>query len=127
VAIQAGRSHRALGVEGWCANRTRWRGFRWFDPAFMDWYAKKSAGRHRGRHRLVDFAGSVDAKPYLQRIADRSSRSTRPQQYLVADQEAALREHIASVKIVHLDTPYAMLGMLQRGLRRSDPQFRRGP
>ena len=30
-----------------------------------------------------------------------------------ADQETALRENIASVRVTHLDTPYAMLGMLQ--------------
>jgi hypothetical protein len=29
------------------------------------------------------------------------------------DQEAALRENIASVRVTHLEAPYAMLGMLQ--------------
>ena len=29
------------------------------------------------------------------------------------DQEAALRENTANVRVTHLDTPYAMLGMLQ--------------
>jgi len=30
-----------------------------------------------------------------------------------SDQEAALRDHIASACVTHLDTPYAMLGMLR--------------
>jgi hypothetical protein len=29
-----------------------------------------------------------------------------------SDQEAALRDNIASVRVTHLDTPYALLGML---------------
>src|SRR5882672_8757743 len=107
---------RALGVEGWVRKSNTLARFPAdFDPAFMDWYAKE-VGKADVEVivAMVDFAASVDAKPYLQKIPAPVLALYPTGSYISsADQEAALREHIASVKIVHLDTPYAMLGMLQ--------------
>ena len=107
---------RTLGVEGWVRKSNTLARFpAGFDPAFMDWYAKEVGKADVDIvTAMVDFAGSVDAKPYLQRIkAPTLALYPTGSNISSSDQEAALREHIAAVKIVHLDTPYAMLGMLQ--------------
>ena len=63
---------------------------------------------------MVDFAGTVDARPYLPKIASPVlALYPTGSNISSADQEAALREHIANVRVTHLETPYAMLGMLQ--------------
>ena len=107
---------RALGVEGWVRQSNTLARFpAGFDPAFMDWYARE-VGKADVEivTAMVDFAGTVDAKPYLQKItAPVLALYPTGSNISSADQESALREHIASVEVVHLDTPYAMLGMLQ--------------
>jgi len=107
---------RALGVEGWVRKSNTLARFpAGFDPAFLDWYAKE-VGRADVDvvTAMVDFAGSVDAKPYLQKIAAPVlALYPTGSNISSADQEAALRDNIASVRVTHLDTPYAMLGMLQ--------------
>jgi hypothetical protein len=99
----------------WSVKRSAARFPAGFDPAFMDWYAKE-VGRADVDvvTAMVDFAGTVDAKPYLQKIAAPVlALYPTGSNISSADQEAALREHIAKVRVTHLDTPYAMLGMLQ--------------
>ena len=107
---------RALGVEGWVRKSNTLARFPAdFDPAFMDWYA-----REVGRAdvdvvtAMVDFAGSVNARPYLEKIAA-PVLALYPTGSNISstDQEAALRENTANVRVTHLDTPYAILGMLQ--------------
>jgi hypothetical protein len=86
-----------------------------FDPAFMDWYAKEVGKADVDVvTAMVDFAGGVDARPHLGGIAapvlalypSGSNVST-------SDQEQALRDHIASLCVVHLNSASALLGMLQ--------------
>ncbi len=107
---------RSLGVEGWVRQSNTLARFpAGFDPAFMDWYARE-VGKADVEvvTAMVDFAGTVDARPYLQKIAAPVlALYPTGSNISSADQETALREHIASVEVVHLDTPYAMLGMLQ--------------
>jgi 3-oxoadipate enol-lactonase len=107
---------RALGVEGWVRKSNALARFPAdFDPAFMDWYAKEVGKADIDVvTAMVDFAGLVDAKPYLHKIKSPvlalypsgSNVST-------ADQEQALRDNIASVHIVHLNSASALLGMLR--------------
>ena len=107
---------RALGVEGWVRKSNTLARFpAGFDPAFMDWYAREVGKADVDVvAAMVDFAGSVDAKPYLQKIeAPTLALYPTGSNISSADQEAALRDNIASVRVTHLDTPYAMLGMLQ--------------
>jgi 3-oxoadipate enol-lactonase len=107
---------RALGVEGWVRKSNTLARFpAGFDPAFMDWYAKEVGKADVDVvTAMVNFAGTVDARPYLQKItAPVLALYPTGSNISSADQEAALREHIASVEVTHLDTPYAMLGMLQ--------------
>jgi hypothetical protein len=61
---------------------------------------------------MVDFAGGVDARPYL---SEAPVLALYPigSNISSADQEAALREHVASVHITHLNSSSALLGMLQ--------------
>ena len=86
-----------------------------FDPAFMDWYAREVGKADIDVvTAMLDFAGSVDARPYLQKIeAPTLALYPTGSNISSSDQEAALRDNIASVRVTHLDTPYAMLGMLQ--------------
>ena len=107
---------RALGVEGWVRKSNTLARFpAGFDPAFMDWYAKEVGKADVDVvTAMVDFAGSVDAKPYLQKIKTPTlALYPTGSNISSSDQEAALRDNIASVRVTHLDTPYAMLGMLQ--------------
>ena len=107
---------RILGVEGWVRKSNTLARFpAGFDPAFMDWYAREVGKADIDVvTAMVDFAATVDARPYLRKIsAPVLALYPTGSNISSADQEAALREHIASVKVVHLDTPYAMLGMLQ--------------
>ena len=81
----------------------------------MDWYAREVGKADVDVvTAMVDFAGSVDARPYLQKIAAPVlALYPTGSNISSADQEAALRENIANVRVTHLDTSYAMLGMLQ--------------
>jgi pimeloyl-ACP methyl ester carboxylesterase len=107
---------RTLGVEGWVRKSNTLARFPPnFDPAFLDWYARE-VGKADVEvvTAMVDFAGSVDARPYLDRIkAPVLALYPTGSNISSADQEAALRQHIASVRVAHLNSPYAMLGMLQ--------------
>jgi pimeloyl-ACP methyl ester carboxylesterase len=107
---------RTLGVEGWVRKSNTLARFpAGFDPAFLDWYAREVGKADVDVvTAMVDFAGTVDAKPYLQKIkAPTLALYPTGSNISSSDQEAALREHIPSVRVTHLDTPYAMLGMLQ--------------
>ena len=107
---------RALGVEGWVRKSNTLARFPAdFDPAFMDWYAREVGKADVDVvTAMVDFAGTVNAKPYLERIeAPVLALYPTGSNISSADQEAALREHIASVRVTHLNSRYAMLGMLQ--------------
>jgi hypothetical protein len=61
---------------------------------------------------MVDFAGGVDARPYLSEAPVLTLYPTGSK-ISSADQEAALREHVAAVRVTHLDSSSALLGMLQ--------------
>lgn len=107
---------RALGVEGWVRKSNTLARFpAGFDPAFMDWYAREVGKANVDVvTAMVDFAGAVDAKPYLQRIAAPVlALYPTGSNISSADQEAALRQNIANVRVTHLDTSSAMLGMLR--------------
>jgi pimeloyl-ACP methyl ester carboxylesterase len=107
---------RTLGVEGWVRKSNTLARFpAGFDPAFMDWYAKEVGKADVDVvTAMVDFAGSVDAKPYLQKIAAPVlALYPTGSNISSADQEKALRDNIPSVRVTHLDTASAMLGMLQ--------------
>lgn len=107
---------RALGVEGWVRKSNTLARFPAdFDPAFMDWYARE-VGKADVEvvTAMVDFAGRVDARPCLEDIvAPVLALYPSGSNVSTADQEEALREHIASVRVVRLNSPYALLGMLQ--------------
>ena len=107
---------RALGVEGWVRKSNTLARFpAGFDPAFLDWYAREVGKADvETVTAMVDFAGTVDARPYLQRIASPVlALYPTGSNISSADQETALRDNIANVRVTHLETPYAMLGMLQ--------------
>jgi 3-oxoadipate enol-lactonase len=107
---------RALGVEGWVRKSNTLARFpAGFDPAFMDWYAREVGKADVDVvAAMVDFAGSVDARPHLQGIAAPVlALYPTGSNISSADQEAALRENIANVRVTHLDTSSAMLGMLR--------------
>src|SRR3954470_7539602 len=107
---------RALGVEGWVRQSNTLARFPAdFDPAFMDWYAKE-VGKADVEVvvAMVNFAGTVDARPWLDRIkAPVLALYPTGSNISSADQEKALRESVASIRVTHLGTPYALLGMLQ--------------
>jgi 3-oxoadipate enol-lactonase len=107
---------RALGVEGWVRKSNTLARFpAGFDPAFADWYAKE-VGKADVEvvTAMVDFAGGVDTKPHLADIkAPVLALYPTGSNISSADQEAALRGHIASVRVTHLNSSSAMLGMLQ--------------
>lgn len=107
---------RTLGVEGWVRQSNTLARFPAdFDPAFMDWYARE-VGKADVEvvTAMVDVAGSVDARPYLAKItAPVLALYPTGSQISTADQEQALRKQIASLRVVRLNTPYALLGMLQ--------------
>lgn len=107
---------RALGVEGWVRKSNTLARFpAGFDPAFADWYAREVGKADiEVVTAMVDFAGGVDARPYLARIeAPVLALYPTGSNISSADQEAALREHIASVRVTHLNSSSAMLGMFQ--------------
>jgi len=107
---------RALGVEGWVRKSNTLARFpEGFDPAFLDWYAREVGKADVDVvTAMVDFAGTVDARPCLQKIAiPVLALYPTGSNISSSDQEAALRDNIASVRVTHLETPYAMLGMLQ--------------
>jgi 3-oxoadipate enol-lactonase len=107
---------RSLGVEGWVRKSNTLARFpAGFDPAFMDWYASEVGKADlEVVTAMVDFAGTVDAKPYLQKIsAPVLALYPTGSNISSADQETALREHVARVRVTHLDTSSAMLAMLQ--------------
>ena len=95
---------RALGVEGWVRKSNTLARFpAGFDPAFMDWYARE-VGKADVEvvTAMVDFAGRRrrQALSRRDRGAGAGALSVRQQCLHRADQEAALREHIASVRVV---------------------------
>lgn len=86
-----------------------------FDPAFMDWYARE-VGKAEVEvvTAMVDVAGSANAKPYLGKIkAPVLALCPTGSNISTAEQEQALCDHIYSVRVVHLNSPYALLGMLE--------------
>jgi pimeloyl-ACP methyl ester carboxylesterase len=107
---------RALGVEGWVRKSNTLARFPAdFDPAFMEWYATE-VGKADVEvvTAMVEFAGSVDARPSLGKItAPVLAIYPSGSNVSTADQEQALRDHIASVRVVHLKSASALLGMLQ--------------
>jgi 3-oxoadipate enol-lactonase len=107
---------RALGVEGWVRKSNTLARFpTGFDPAFMDWYARE-VGKADVEvvTAMVDVAGSVNAKPYLEKIkAPVLALYPTGSNISTAEQEQALRDHIASVRVVRLSSPHALLGMLE--------------
>lgn len=107
---------RTLGVEGWARKSNGLARFPAdFDPAFMEWYAREVGKADiEVVAAMVNFAGSVDAQPYLKWIKP-PVLALYPSGGNIAssDQQAALRENIASVRVSHLNTSYQMLGMLQ--------------
>ena len=107
---------RALGVEGWVRKSNTLARFpAGFDPAFMDWYARE-VGKADVEvvTAMVDVAGSANAKPYLEKIrAPVLALYPTGSNISSSEQEQALREHIDSVRVVHLNSPYALLGMLE--------------
>jgi 3-oxoadipate enol-lactonase len=107
---------RALGVEGWVRKSNTLARFPAnFDPAFMDWYAREvGKGDVEVVTAMVDVAGGVNAKPYLEKIkAPVLALYPTGSNISTADQEQALRDHIASACVVHLNSTSALLGMLQ--------------
>jgi pimeloyl-ACP methyl ester carboxylesterase len=107
---------RALGVEGWVRRSNTLARFpEGFDPAFMEWYATEVGKADIDVVvAMVNFAGTVNARPYLDRIkAPVLALYPTASNISSADQEAALRENISSVRVTHLKTSSAMLGMLQ--------------
>src|SRR5260370_19233927 len=114
--IRAGSMPSALGVEGWVRKSNTLARFpKGFDPAFMDWYAKE-VGKADVEVvvAMVNFAGAVNAKPYLEKItAPVLALYPTASNISSADQETALRENISSIRVMHLKTSSAMLGMLQ--------------
>jgi 3-oxoadipate enol-lactonase len=81
----------------------------------MDWYARE-VGKADVEvvTAMVNVAGSANAKPYLERIkAPVLALYPTGSNISTAEQEQALREHIDSVRVVHLNSPYALLGMLE--------------
>jgi 3-oxoadipate enol-lactonase len=107
---------RALGVEGWVRKSNTLARFpEGFDPAFMDWYAKE-VGKADVEVivAMVNFAGAVNARPYLKDIkAPVLALYPTASNISSADQETALRDNISFVRVMHLNTSSAMLGMLQ--------------
>jgi pimeloyl-ACP methyl ester carboxylesterase len=107
---------RALGVEGWVRQSNTLARFpAGFDPAFMDWYAREVGKADiEVVVAMVNFAGAVNAEPYLRNIkAPVLALYPTASNISSADQEKALRENISSVRVTHLNTSSAMLGMLQ--------------
>ena len=122
---------RALGVEGWVRKSNTLARFpAGFDPAFMDWYAKEVGKADVDVvTAMVDFAGSVDAKPYLQKItgADARALSDRQQYLLRRSGSRAARQHRLRARDA---SRYALRDAghaAAAGLRRTDPEFRRRP
>jgi len=107
---------RTLGVEGWARKSNSLARFPAdFDPAFMEWYAKE-VGKADVEVvvAMVDFAASVDARPYLERIkAPVLALYPSGGSIASAEQEAALCDNVASLRVSHLNTSFQMLGMLQ--------------
>ncbi|MEA2836539.1 MAG: hypothetical protein QOD89_1089 [Bradyrhizobium sp.] len=107
---------RTLGVEGWARKSNGLARFPAdFDPAFLEWYAKE-VGKADVEVvvAMVDFAASVDARPYLERIkAPVLALYPSGGSIASAEQEAALRGNVASLRVSHLNTSFQMLGMLQ--------------
>jgi pimeloyl-ACP methyl ester carboxylesterase len=107
---------RTLGVEGWVRKSNTLARFpAGFDSAFMDWYARE-VGKSDVEvvAALANFVGSVDARPYLAAIkAPVLALYPTGSNISSADQETALREHVASVRVTHLNSSSALLGMLQ--------------
>jgi 3-oxoadipate enol-lactonase len=107
---------RTLGVEGWARKSNSLARFPAdFDPAFMEWYAREVGKADlEVVAAMVNFAATVNAQPYLERIAA-PVLALYPSggNIASAEQEAALRDNIRSVHVSHLNTPHQMLGMLQ--------------
>jgi pimeloyl-ACP methyl ester carboxylesterase len=107
---------RALGVGGWVRKSNTLARFpAGFDPAFMDWYAKEVGKADiEVIVAMVKFAGAVDAGPYLKDIkAPVLALYPTASNISSADQETALRDNISFVRVTHLKTSSAMLGLLQ--------------
>lgn len=107
---------RALGVEGWVRKSNTLARFpAGFDPAFMDWYARE-VGKADVEvvTAMADVARYANAKPYLEKIkAPVLALFPTGSNISTAEQEQALRDHIELVRVVHLNSPYALLGMLE--------------
>lgn len=107
---------RTLGVEGWVRKSNTLARFpAGFDSAFMDWYAcEVGKSDIEVVTALANFVGSVDARPYLAKIkAPVLALYPVGSSISSADQEAVLREQVACVRVTHLNSSSALLGMLQ--------------
>jgi 3-oxoadipate enol-lactonase len=107
---------RRLGVEGWVrASNTLARFPSDTDPAFLEWYAKE-VGKNdvEAVAAMTRFAGSIDARPLLERIAA-PVLALFPTSGQIATQELEdlLRSGIRNLRVTRLRTPYQMLNMLQ--------------
>jgi 3-oxoadipate enol-lactonase len=106
---------RALGVEGWVRKSNTLARFpSGFDPAFMEWYAREvGKGDTEVVTAMVGVAGGVNAKPHLSSItAPVLALYPTGSNISAADQEQALREHVASLAVVRINSSSALLGML---------------
>ena len=107
---------RALGVEGWVRKSNTLARFpAGFDPAFMDWYAKEVGKADVDVvTAMVGFRRRRRCQAVPAKITRRCSRCIRP---AATSRPPTRKPRCAntspSVRVTHLDTPYAMLGMLQ--------------
>ena len=107
---------RTLGVEGWVRKSNTLARFpAGFDGAFMDWYAREVGKSDvEAVVALANFVGSVDSRPYLAKIkAPVLALYPIGSNISSTDQEAALREHVACMRVTHLNSSSALLGMLR--------------
>jgi 3-oxoadipate enol-lactonase len=107
---------RDLGVEGWVRKSNTLARFPSdTDPRFLEWYAREvGKGSLESVAALTRFAGSVDARPYLDRIeAPVLVLNPTGGQIATKEMEAELLARIPKVRLTHLRTPYQMLNLLK--------------
>ena len=106
---------RDLGVEGWARKSNTLARFPKDDPAFLDWYAKEVGKANVDvACAMVNFAASVDARPYLSKItAPVLALYPTAGDIATSEQSSLLLDAIADVRVSHLRSPYQMLSMLE--------------
>jgi 3-oxoadipate enol-lactonase len=107
---------RDLGVEGWARKSNGLARFpASIGPAFLEWYAKE-VGKSNADVvcAMVDFAASVDARPFLPRI-EAPVLALYPTSGEIATNEQAdlLRDNVPDIHVSNLRSPHQMLGMLE--------------